>query len=189
MALHGKVGKDFQPVVEGVHPATCVSVFDLGTQHGGKYGPKHKIYLSFELADEPREGEDGKAWRARAFAEVSTSLHEKSNLRKLLEGWGGRKLLDEEAEAIDLMKLAGKAAMVWTANNAGGYPEIVMLKPVPPGVAVPRPMAKVQTYEMGQALPEGLPEWLMRKITAAPEFIDAAPDGPGGADQGGVVPF
>lgn len=177
MALTGKVGGDFQTTGEGVHLATCISVFDLGTQSGGKFGAKHKVYLCFELSDEPREFE-GTTYNAKAFTECTISMHEKATLRKLVESWAGRKFTDEEAESFDLLKLAGKGASVMTVNNDAGYPKIVAVKPVPKGAKVPPPLAKVQTYEMGQALPEGLPEWLMKKITSAPEFCeDGGTDG------------
>ena len=171
MALTGKVGGDFQTTGEGVHLATCISVFDMGTQSGGKFGAKHKVYLCFELSDEPREFE-GNAYNAKAFVEVTISMHEKSSLRKLVESWAGRKFTDEEAEAFDLLKLAGKPANVMTVNNEAGYPKIVAVKPVPKGTVVPKPLAKVQTYEMGNPLPEGLPEWLVKKMASAPEFVD-----------------
>lgn len=176
MALTGKVGGEHQLVKDGMHLATCVSVFDLGTQSGGKFGAKRKIYIAFELADEPREFEadnGGKVqYRVKAFIECTLSMNEKATLRKVLESWGGRKFTDEEAEAFDVLKFAGKAAQVLTVNNERGYPEIKSVKPLAKGMAAVPPLAKVQTYEMGQPLPEGLPNWLVQKITNAPEFCD-----------------
>lgn len=198
MALTGKVGGEHQPVKDGMHLATCVSVFDLGTQAGGKFGAKRKVYIAFELADESREFEADNGnkvqYRAKAFLECTLSMNEKSTLRKLLESWGGRKFTDEEAEAFDVLKFAGKPAQVLTVNNEKGYPEIKGVKPVLKTQTVPPPLAKVQTYEMGNPLPEGLPDWLVRKITSAPEFCDdESGDGDlsryDGMDAGDGAPF
>lgn len=181
MALTAAVGGEFKPVAEGLHPATCISVYDLGTQHSEKFGTdSRQILIQWELADEEREFE-GEKYNAKVSKTLTLSMNQKSNLRKMVESWRGKKMSDEEAAKFDVLLLAGKPCMIQVTNTTGGngktYANIAAVVSVPKGVIVPAPMARVQTYEMGQPLPERLPEWIMEKITSAPEFAacEAAP--------------
>ena len=60
LVLESRVGGDFKPHVEGIHPAICVDVIDLGleeTDFQGQHRVVNKVRLSFETE---QKNEDGK---------------------------------------------------------------------------------------------------------------------------------
>jgi hypothetical protein len=75
---------------EGLHKAVCVDAVDLG-ELDTRFGSKHKLSLIFELEEVDQEGK-----RFIVGKRYTWSLNEKSNLRKDLERWLGRKFKSEE---------------------------------------------------------------------------------------------
>ena len=71
-------GEDFEPIPQGLHPAVCYAVFDVGTQYSfDKY--IHQCIVCWELSKQRIEvnGED----LPRAISKWYTvSLHVKANL-------------------------------------------------------------------------------------------------------------
>ena len=103
LTLTCKDSGDFKPHPEGIHPAVCVDVMDLGLVETDFQGVKkmvNKVKLTFEseaLTD------DGK--RCTVFRSFSASLHPKSNLAAFAGKWRGRPVLP--GETISLDKLIG----------------------------------------------------------------------------------
>ena len=96
---------------DGLQPAVCCGVFDLGMQKGFEDVMQHKVCLAFEIAETLKEGEY--AGKRMVLSERFTaSLNEKSNLYKFLIGWRGRDFTPEERKAFDLEVLYGKPAML-----------------------------------------------------------------------------
>ena len=91
----------FEPAPPGLHQAVCVDVVDLGIVPG-KYGPKAKLRLIWQLKTRNKKGE-----RFQVRATYTQSLGESSNLRKDLESWRGRSFTQEELENFDVEKLLG----------------------------------------------------------------------------------
>ena len=94
-------GGHFEPAPSGVHQAVCVDVVDLGIVPG-KYGPKSKLKLIWQLKTRNKKGE-----RFQVRATYTQSLMEGSNLRRDLESWRGRSFTQEELENFDVEKLLG----------------------------------------------------------------------------------
>ena len=92
----------FEVAPPGLHQAVCVDVIDLGMVDG-KFGPKRKLKLVFQLKSKNKVGE-----RFQARASYTQSLFEGSNLRRDLESWRGRAFTDEERKAFDVERLIGK---------------------------------------------------------------------------------
>ncbi len=103
LTLTCKDSGDFKPHPEGIHPAVCVDVMDLGLVETDFQGVKkmvNKVKITFEseaLTD------DGK--RCTVFRSFSASLHPKSNLSTFLSKWRGRPVTP--GESIELQKLIG----------------------------------------------------------------------------------
>jgi hypothetical protein len=103
LTLTCKDGGDFQPHPEGIHPAVCVDVMDLGlveTDFQGQRKMVNKVKLAFEseaLTD------DGK--RCSVSKNFTASLHPKAKLADFIGKWRGRPVLP--GETIDLAKLLG----------------------------------------------------------------------------------
>jgi hypothetical protein len=103
LVLESKVGGDFKPHVEGIHPAVCVDVIDLGlveTEFQGERRLVNKVRIFFETEQKNEEGKN--CIITRTF---TASLHPKARLAEFLSKWRGRPVVP--GESIDLAKLIG----------------------------------------------------------------------------------
>ena len=103
MVLQCKDSGDFKPHPEGIHPAVCVDVMDLGlveTEFQGQKRMVNKVKLVFESE---QKAEDGK--NCTVTKNFTASLHPKAKLAEFLGKWRGRPLVP--GETIDLAKLIG----------------------------------------------------------------------------------
>ena len=84
LVLESKVGGDFKPHVEGIHPAVCVDVIDLGlveTEFQGQKRLVNKVRLVFETEQKNEEGRN--CTLSKSF---TASLHPKAKLSDFLSG-------------------------------------------------------------------------------------------------------
>jgi|SRR5579883_1185262 len=103
LVLESKPGGDFKPHVEGIHPAVCVDVIDLGlveTEFQGEKRLVNKVRIFFETE---QRNEDGK--NCVISKTFTASLHPKARLAEFLSKWRGRPVVP--GESIDLAKLIG----------------------------------------------------------------------------------
>ncbi len=101
--LQSKTGGDFKPHPEGIHPAVCVDVIDLGlveTEFQGQRRLVNKVRLAFETEQKNEEGKN--CIITKTF---TASLHPKAKLADFLGKWRGRPVVP--GESIDLAKLVG----------------------------------------------------------------------------------
>ena len=103
MVLQCKDSGDFKPHPEGIHPAVCVDVMDLGLVESDFQGQKrmvNKVKLTFESEAKTEEGKP-----CTVSKNFTASLHPKAKLAEFLGKWRGRPVLP--GETIDLQKLIG----------------------------------------------------------------------------------
>ena len=103
LTLTCKDSGDFKPHPEGIHPAVCLDVMDLGlveTEFQGVKKMVNKVKLTFESE---AKTDDGKP--CTVTKSFSASLHPKSNLSAFIGKWRGRPV--QPGESIDLQKLIG----------------------------------------------------------------------------------
>lgn len=103
MVLQCKETGDFKPHPEGIHPAVCVDVMDLGlveTEFQGQRRMVNKVKVVFESE---AKTEDGKA--CMVSKNFTASLHPKAKLAEFLGKWRGRLVVP--GETIELAKLIG----------------------------------------------------------------------------------
>lgn len=166
---------NFTPVSEGLHPAICSAVVDLGMQPGSVMypDPKRQVYLRFDCVDEMVDFDrDGVkvTGPARCGATFTLSLGLKSNLRRVLESWRGKQFTEQELEGFDVSKLLGVPCQVQVMHTAKGgnvYANIKNIVTFPKGL--PRPSAPLDAviYSPSEPNPkefEKLPEWLRKKV-------------------------
>ncbi len=106
MALIAKGGKHFTPAPEGLWPAVCVDVVDLGMVMT-TWGEKHKCRIVWELSEKMPDGR-----LFIASKQYTLSLHEKASLYKDLKSWRGRPFTPEELDAFDVEKVLGAPCQV-----------------------------------------------------------------------------
>lgn len=103
LVLEAKIGGDFKPHPEGIHPAVCVDVIDLGlveTEFQGQRRVVNKVRLVFESEQRNEEGKNCIVTKT-----FTASLHQKAKLAEFLGKWRGRPVVP--GESIDLAKLVG----------------------------------------------------------------------------------
>lgn len=167
----------FTPVSEGLHPAICSAVVDLGMQPGSDIYPKPKrqVYLRFDCMDEQVSYEkDGKqlSGPARCGATYTLSLSDKAKLRTLLESWRGKKFTDTELEGFDVSVLLGVSCQVQILHTHKGgntYANVQAIVPWPKGVERPTAPEDAIYFSVADAdCPkerfDRLPKWLQEKI-------------------------
>ena len=99
---------------EGLHPAVCVDVIDLG-ELPTAWGNKPKIELRWQLDEVNPETQKPFQVRAR----FTNSLHEKAILRQTLETWRSKKFTSDELKGWDLEKLIGVCCQVQIIHAPG----------------------------------------------------------------------
>jgi hypothetical protein len=120
--------KTFKPAPEGLWDGVCIDVVDKGMVNT-QYGPTHKIQYRWVVNAEPRRT-DGKPHMVSMS--YPNSLHEKSNQRKMLELWRGKKFTPEELKKFDLESVLGAPCQIQVAHDVGddgdpyAFPQIVM---------------------------------------------------------------
>lgn len=130
---------DFEPPPEGSHIAVCHRVVDLGTQdttYQGQPKKSHLILISWELPNEHMQ--DGRPFTISKRYTYSSSS--KSNLRKDLESWRGKKFEDWELGEFDIGRLIGVGCMLNIVHEQKGenlYSNIAAIMRLPKGTEAP----------------------------------------------------
>ena len=167
MALIAKEGGGgtFESVTEGLHPATCIALIDLGDQYSEMYDKSsHKAILMFEVHDEAItiDGEDKPKWISK---EYTLSLSEKANLRKDLESWRGRKFTKEELDGFDVKNILSKPCQIQVLHNEKKYANIASIVSWPKGMPAPEIKSELLYYEIhDEKAFAKIPEWIQKKI-------------------------
>ena len=174
-------GGNSTPVAAGTYAARCYSMIELGTIKGTYMGEdieSHKVQITWELPTEKKVFKEDKGEQPFSISkEFTLSMHEKANLRKMLEGWRGKGFTDEEAKCFDITKLLGKPCMLSiihkTSAQGKQYAVISSIATVPKGMTVPEQINK--TFELSfldfnKDNFESLPDWLKDKIKGSKEY-------------------
>ena len=156
---------EFENTPAGTFPARCYRFIDLGTQqddHMGQTKFVHKVRLSWELPTElMQKGNNA----GKPFSMTSTytwSMSEKSNLRKILESWRGRKFVDADfgENGFNTKKLIGvpcTIGIVHKEKQGGGTKDAISaITPAMKGFEVP-PQVNESLYfsfDEATAMPE-----------------------------------
>jgi len=158
-------GGELTPIPEDLHLAICYGIWDIGTQFSEKYEKLiHKVIISWEIPG--CRGEfDGKDLPKAISKRYTLSLHKKSDMRKDLESWRGRKFSDEELKGFDIKKLLGVPCQIQVLHNKIDdkiYANIAAITKAPAGTKnkTENPL-KFFSFEEEQIIPDGTPEWIM----------------------------
>lgn len=197
---------NYEPVSEGLHPAICYGLYDLGMQHNETFGKDaHKVLLCWELPEErieiERDGEKLNLPRATS-KQYTLSLHKKAGLRKDLETWRGRSFTAQELEGFDLQNILGINCMlqiIHTEKDGKTYANISAIIPLPKGMPKRTSEIGVKYFSFADntPMPEGTPDWIVKIIKESPEWdaiVSGKEDAPpswipqGGAEQLPPVP-
>lgn len=172
-SVGGGGGGDFKRLSAGTHLGVCNVIADVGYQPGSQMypDPKRKVVLRWEVPSERVEYEiDGKKHEGPMCisATFTASMSGKSNLRKFLEGWRGKKFTDEEAAAFDVSSVLGKACLLTIAETTKGdetYSNVAGASPLMKGMVAPQAENPLLYYaEDDRGAFDKLPKRIREKI-------------------------
>lgn len=163
---------DFEMTPEGTYIGRCIKVIDLGTQTTtGQFGTtsRKKVMIQWELLDDQAKMKDGKPFAVSQF--YTASLHEKSQLRKDLEAWRGKKFTPEELEGFDLNNVLGAYCMIQVVHSQDGQyanvNAIMATKEKPEGV---NDLIAFDISNPNMAVFDAFSDKMKAKITSTPEW-------------------
>lgn len=156
---------DYKLVPEGTHIARAYLLVDIGLQETN-FGIKPKIVLGWEIPEEKLD--DGRPMSITSI--YTNSLNEKANLRRDLESWRSKRFTETELAGFDLRNVLGKPCQITVVHNDSQgktYANVTAVTAIPKGLPVPDAINELVVYEMGDPIPDTLPEWMVKKIEAA----------------------
>lgn len=165
-------GGDFEIVPAGNHPGVCIGLVDLGTHwesfQGGPEKKQRKVLLVWEVdtgeGDKPERQVIGRDFNITVRDDGSVSYGNKSNIRKLLEGWRGKAYGDDEE--IDLESVVGKGCLVSVKakkTNSGKDISVVdSVSALPKGMKAFKPEHATITYSADSDDDGPTHKWLPR---------------------------
>ena len=161
LILTCKDSGDFQPHPEGIHPAVCVDVMDLGlveSDFQGQHSLKPKVKLVFESEQKTDEGKP-----CTVSKNFTASLHPKAKLAAFLGKWRGRPVVPGETIGLDRLIGASCTLVISHQQNLSGKTYAAI-------DAVSKPTKKVTPsgqYDPAAAR-QRYADWCLRQAKPAP---------------------
>lgn len=188
--------KDFQPISAALHHAVCYAAIDLGTQPSAdpKYPDRRKVIYMFEVPEETIKI-DGEDMPRVISATYTVSLNEKGKLRPMLESWRGRPFTQDELNAFDVSNVVGANCylnITHTTKNGKTYANIASVNPLPKGVT--KVQSKLEHVKWSfedqgsKIVLPAAPDWILKKIMASTEYINAQQKGAHVSDGAAYIP-
>ena len=167
-------------VPSGTHIARCYSMIHIGTvewEYNGETKYTNKVRLTFELPHEMRDfsGEDKPMVISK---EYTLSLHEKSNLRRDLEGWRGKSFTNQELNSFDITDVLGSSCNISiihkTSKSGNEFAQIGSISGITKGTECPKQFndSFIFNYEdnFNEEWLELQPEWIKEQIKNTDEY-------------------
>lgn len=168
--------------------AIVCGVYDLGTQAGGTFGPKHQILLMWELHNRkgPVRDEEGRNLTISNF--YTLSFGDKANLRRDVESMLNRNFSEAEAkEGYDIENLIGLPCRLQVEHGfkADNTPKDLVgsIMALDEDDAPPRAELNHVYFEITGPdceIPQTVPDWINKIIKKSPEWTGHASVKPAG---------
>lgn len=168
----------------GNYISRCFQMIHLGTIdeiYMGEAKKLNKVRIGWELPTELKIFKEENGEQPFMISkEFTLSLHEKSNLRKLLASWRGKDFTEQEAKKFDISVLIGKACMLNVIHKHGIadpskiYEDIGSISPLPKGLVCPpqiNPNFILDYDNFSEELFLRLPEFVQDKIIKSQEYM------------------
>jgi hypothetical protein len=191
-------------IPEGVHPAICYMVVDIGTHYNPTFDKSaRKIVVGWEFPEIRIKMDDGADKPKVNSMTLTLSLHEKATLRRLTEGWRGRRFTQEELKGFDVSNLLGvncQIQIIHEEKNGKTYDNITNILPPSTGkikVVETENEHLYFSFDDNMDIPENAYEWLVKRIKESEEYQNLheeatedtrMDDGPPDYDEG-EIPF
>ena len=175
-------GSNYTPMEAGNYVARCYQMIHIGTieeTFNGETKLQNKVRISWETPTETKVFKEENGEQPYSLSkEFTLSMHEKSTLRKYLEGWRGKAFTKEEVEAFDISVLIGKPCMINVIHKPSKdgkkvYAEISSISSMPKGMTCPDAINKplILAFDSwDQEVFNSLPDFVKDKINTSQEF-------------------
>ena len=167
-------------VPEGSHIGIINAIVDEGTHYSDLYKKNsHYVRIRFELPEERIEiKKDGKTISEPRFISrrYTFTLHEKSSLKKDIEGAMGRGLAPDELERFNLSQVLGMNCQVTvkhTQNTSGETKaRVAGLSALHKSMDEVKPEMEPIIYRINNTkdIPESIPDWQQNVIKSSDEW-------------------
>jgi hypothetical protein len=167
----------------GNYVARCYQMIHLGNIeefYMGEAKIMNRVRIGWELPEEKRVFKEENGEQPYVISkEFTLSLHEKSNLRKLLASWRGKDFTEGEAKKFDVTVLLGKSCMLNIIHKHGvsdpskTYEEIGGISPLPKSLKCPPQINEsfLLDYDnFSQEKFDKLPDFIKDKIKKSQEY-------------------
>ncbi len=171
-------------IPSGNYIARCYQMIQIGHVKElilGEVKTLNKVRIGWELPTETKVFNPEKGEQPFVISEEYTlSMHEKSNLRKMLASWRGKDFSIEESASFDITKLLGVPCMVNIIHKPAKsdpsrmYQKIGSVSPLAKGVTCPvqsNPTTVLQYDNFDFTFFESLPDFIKDKIKGSEEYI------------------
>lgn len=167
--------KEFKRVPPGIHAAVCNMVVDCGIQPGGRFKPRHQVYVRWEIPAERIEWTDRLGSTHEGPMNIgkfyTASLAEKAALRRDLENWRGRPFSRDELDGFDLFRILGTACQLMVTHSTQGedtYANVSGVMGFPRDLPKPRAEHRLVKYSPGEPGQfDELPQWLRDRVASS----------------------
>lgn len=169
----------------GNYIARCYQMIEIGTITEvimGQSKQLKKVRIGWELPEETRVFSQEKGEQPFVISqEFTLSLHEKSNLRKVLASWRGKDFTEEEAKSFDVTKLLGIPCMLNVIHKPSKtdptriYEQIGSISPLPKSIQCPSQVnstIRLEYDSFNHEVFESLPDFIRDKMKQSLEYAD-----------------
>lgn len=138
----------YELLPEGIYPAVCYMVADIGEQYNKKYDKwTRKVIIGWEIQDEFVTNEAGEQQPRTIHGFYSQSTHENSQIRQMLENWRCKRFSEDEIKAFDLTKIVGLGCQIqighYTKDNGNTSEDVTSVVMLPKGMPAPVATKKI----------------------------------------------
>jgi hypothetical protein len=189
--------REFKRAPAGVHPAVCNLVVDCGVQPGGKFKPRHQVYIRWEIPTQRVEWTDKNGDKHEGPLTIgrfyTASLADKATLRRDLENWRGRAFTRQELAGFNLFNILGAPCQLMVVQKPAGneiYSNVAGVMGWPKDQPKPEAENKLLRYSPDEpAQYDELPQWLREKVEGSISPPEPPEEHTGGSDFDDDIPF
>lgn len=179
----------------GMQVGRCIQVVELGThdkEWKGKWSKQVQVLIVWELESLMEDGRPFVVnWKGTA------SIGEKANLRKILEGWRGKKFTESELECFELKNILDKPCLINLVEKKAAegdkvYINVGTVNPLMKGQTAPERVNELVDFSIdsiGGEEFEKCYDWVKDQIMASDEGKAYAANGGNASSEGGEPPI
>lgn len=161
----------------GTYKAVLCGLFDVGTQEGGQYEPKHQVVLLFQLFKGNKPAVDSAGNRLTISQFCTLSMNEKSKLRAVAEALAGPIVNGSEFYVGDLLGRPCRLQVErYTKQNGQPGAKIKAVVSLDSDEVAPKPDVPAVGFEIANTrcdIPDSVPGWVAAIVRKSPEWQGA----------------